>query len=244
MALKIIGAGFGRTGTASTFAALNQLGFPCYHMYEVIENKANKGHLDFWNEVANAPAGTPHDWDRVLANYTAVVDNPTACVWRELLQKNPDAKVLLTLHPKGPEAWYESTIDTIYFTKSSWQFHLLSWIAPFPRKMRNMCIKLIWERAHQGTMADRGKALAFYRDHIERVKSAVPAAKLLVYSADQGWEPLCHFLDVPVPSKPFPNINDRAAMKKIIAKISRGAYAVIAVGAILIAALVYGLTRL
>jgi hypothetical protein len=28
MALAVIGAGFGRTGTWSTFAALNRLGFP------------------------------------------------------------------------------------------------------------------------------------------------------------------------------------------------------------------------
>jgi hypothetical protein len=139
MTLKIIGAGFGRTGTASTCAALSQLGLPCYHMYEVIENKANKGHLDFWNNVANTPADTPHDWNRVFANYTAVVDNPAACVWRQLLEAYPDAKVLLTLHPKGADAWYESTIDTIYFTRSNWQFRLLSWFAPFPRKMRSMC---------------------------------------------------------------------------------------------------------
>ena len=139
MTLKIIGAGFGRTGTASTCAALSQLGLPCYHMYEVIENKANKGHLDFWNNVANTPADTPHDWNRVFANYTAVVDNPAACVWRQLLEAYPDAKVLLTLHPKGADAWYESTIDTIYFTRSNWEFRRLSWFAPFPRKMRSMC---------------------------------------------------------------------------------------------------------
>ena len=30
MTLKLIGAGFGRTGTWSTFAALNRLGLPCY----------------------------------------------------------------------------------------------------------------------------------------------------------------------------------------------------------------------
>ena len=62
MTLKIIGVGFGRTGTNSTYQALNQLGFPCYHMFEVIGNKANKGHLEFWRKVANAPAGTQLDW--------------------------------------------------------------------------------------------------------------------------------------------------------------------------------------
>lgn len=244
MALKIVGAGFGRTGTMSAYTALNQLGFPCYHMFEVIENKANKGHLDFWNNVANAPGDAPHDWNRVFANYTAAVDNPAACVWRQLLQAYPDAKVLLTLHPKGADAWYESTIDTIYFAKTSWQFHLLSWVAPFPRKMRNMCNKLIWDRAHRGTMAERGKALAFYRDHIERVKASVPPERLLVYSVDQGWEPLCRFLGVPVPAAPFPNVNDRAAIKKIIAGITRGAYAVIALAVVLLASIIFGLTRL
>jgi hypothetical protein len=47
MTLKVIGAGFGRTGTNSTQTALYQLGFPCYHMCEVIGNKDNKGHLEF-----------------------------------------------------------------------------------------------------------------------------------------------------------------------------------------------------
>ena len=42
MTLKVIGAGLGRTGTRSTQLALNQLGFPCYHMSEVISNKDNK----------------------------------------------------------------------------------------------------------------------------------------------------------------------------------------------------------
>jgi hypothetical protein len=64
MTLEVIGAGFGRTGTWSTFAALNRLGFPSYHMQEVILNKANKGHLDFWRKVANSPPGTQHDWNR------------------------------------------------------------------------------------------------------------------------------------------------------------------------------------
>ncbi|MHB8623114.1 MAG: sulfotransferase [Sulfuricaulis sp.] len=41
MALKIIGAGFGRTGTLSVYTALNELGFSCYHMFEVLKNQAN-----------------------------------------------------------------------------------------------------------------------------------------------------------------------------------------------------------
>ncbi len=224
MALKLIGAGFGRTGTWSTFTALNQLGFPCYHMHEVIINKANKGHLDFWRKVANTPPGTQHDWDQVLANYMATVDNPACCVWRELLAANPDAKVLLTLHPRGAEAWYESTIDTIYFTENVWQFQVIYWLTPFGRKFGDMSRKLIWNRTLKGVMDDKARAVARYEAYIEEVKAAVPPERLLVFTVTEGWEPLCKFLDVPVPDEPFPNLNDRPAIKKTIKSIIRGAY--------------------
>jgi hypothetical protein len=237
MTLKVIGAGFGRTGTSSTCTALNELGFPCYHMFEVLENPANKSHLDFWRKVANSEPGTQHDWDHALANYTAAVDNPTACVWKELMVAYPDAKVLLTLHPKGADAWYDSTIDTIYFTETMWQFKVLEWFTPFGRKLGDMCHKLIWQRSHKATMSDRARAIAHYEQHIKGVKAYVPPEKLLVFSVDQGWEPLCRFLGVPVPETGFPNVNDRAAIKKVIAGITKGAYVIVAALAVAVAAL-------
>lgn len=244
MALKIIGAGFGRTGTMSLYTALNQLGFPCYHMFEVLKNPANKSHLDFWRKVANSPPGQQFDWEQVFARYTAAVDNPACCVWRELLVAYPDAKVVLTLHPRGAEAWYESTIDTIYFSEVLWQFKVLEVLTPFGRKFGDMSHKLIWERSHKGTMPDRAKAIAYYEEHIANVKAAVPAERLLVYTVDQGWGPLCDFLGIAQPQTPFPNVNDRAEIKQEIRKIMLGAYGMLA-GTVAAAALViYGAVRL
>ncbi|MGA8262757.1 MAG: sulfotransferase family protein [Arenicellales bacterium] len=240
MALKIIGAGFGRTGTLSVYTALRQLGFPCYHMFEVLENKDNKSHLDFWRKVANSEPGAQHDWEQVFAKYTATVDNPACCVWRELMAAYPDAKVLLTVHPRGAEAWYESTMDTIYFTETMWQFKVLELTTPFGRKFGDMSRKLIWQRSHQGTMEDRDRAIAHYHRHIEDVKAAVPADRLLVFSVDQGWEPLCRFLDVPVPQEPFPNLNDRPAIKKTLRAMTRGAYVILGLGAAALAAVAWG----
>ncbi|MGN6467988.1 MAG: sulfotransferase family protein [Rhizobiaceae bacterium] len=228
MALQIIGAGFGRTGTWSTFAALNQLGFPCYHMREVILNKANKGHLDFWRKVANTPPGTRHEWDRVFAGYTATVDNPACCVWKDLMDVYPDAKILLTLHPRGAEAWYESTIDTIYFTENLWQFKVMEWLTPFGRKFGDMSRKLVWGRTLKGVMDDKAKAVARYNAYVEEVKAVVPPEKLLIFKVTDGWGPLCRFLDVPEPKEPFPNLNDRASIKKIIRDIIRGTYIMLA----------------
>jgi hypothetical protein len=239
MPLKIIGAGYGRTGTMSLYTALNQLGFPCYHMMEVFKNK-DGSHLKFWREVANAPAGRQYDWEKVFANYTAAVDNPACCVWRELAAADPDAKVILTLHPKGPDAWYDSTIDTIYFTENQWQFHVLEFATPFGRKFADMSRKLIWQRTLQGTMDDRAKAIACYQAHIEEVKAAIPPERLLIYTVDQGWGPLCKFLGISEPTGAFPNVNDRAQIKKTIAGMSRGAYAILAGAALVLGLVIWG----
>jgi hypothetical protein len=58
---------------------------------------------------------------------------------------------------------------------------------------------------------------------------------------DQGWAPLCNFLGMPVPTTPFPNVNDRKEMKQGIANIAKGAYVALGVAAFLLATLVYGL---
>ena len=244
MPLEIIGAGFGRTGTMSLYTALNQLGFPCYHMVEVIGNKANKSHLDFWRRVAHTPPGTQHDWNTVFANYTAAVDNPACCVWRELLAAYPDAKVILTTHVRGPAAWYESTIETIYFTENRWQFKVLELFTPFGRKFGDMSRRLIWQRSHRGTMNDKAAAIADYQRHIDEVKAGVPAEQLLVFGADQGWKPLCEFLGVPVPDAPFPNVNDRAEILQAIGKMGRGAYVILGLLALAAVGAVWGVARL
>jgi hypothetical protein len=239
MPLKIIGAGFGRTGTMSTYAALNQLGFPCYHMIEAAQNKANLSHMDFWRKVAQTPPGTQHDWEEVFAGYTAAVDNPACCVWRELLQAYPDAKVLLTLHPGGADAWYESTIDTIYRTETMWEFRVLDLVSSLARKRGEVLRKLIWQRSHKGTMSDRNAAIAHYHAHVAAVKSAVPHDRLLVFSTDQGWAPLCTFLGVAVPDTPFPNVNDRSQIKSQIRKAARFAHILVAGAAAVTAAVVF-----
>lgn len=244
MSLKIIGAGFGRTGTLSLYTALNQLGFPCYHMFEVLENKENKSHLNFWRKVANSAAGTQHDWNEVFAKYTAAVDNPACCVWRELRVAYPDAKVVLTLHPRGAEAWYESTVASIYFTEIMWQFKVLKWTTPFGRKFGDMSRKLIWQRSHKNTMNERDKAIAHYHQHIEDVKAAVPADRLLIFSADQGWKPLCDFLGLPVPDTAFPNVNDREQIKQAVRNLTKGAYTILGIGFAALAGLIYGVYRL
>ena len=87
MALKIIGSGFGRTGTRSLKEAIDHLGFgPTHHMED---NFTNPGLVAHWQAIAN---GDPVDWDQVFAGYTAQIDWPGAHVWRELAAQFPEAK--------------------------------------------------------------------------------------------------------------------------------------------------------
>ena len=39
-----------------------------------------------------------------------------------------------------------------------------------------------------------------------------------------GWEPLCKFLDLPVPDIPFPRVNDSASMKSMVDNVERAAW--------------------
>jgi len=101
MALQVVGAGLGRTGTSSLKVALEYLGVGrCYHMSEVGGNPA---HVGLWIDAAN---GKP-DWDRLLADYEATLDYPACTFWRELADFYPESKVLLSV--RDPASWFEST---------------------------------------------------------------------------------------------------------------------------------------
>lgn len=106
MGLRVIGSGFGRTGTMSTKMALEQLGFgPCHQMLEVVENP---NQIDFWKAHAE---GKELDWAEVFADYIAQVDFPGAAVWHKLSVAFPDAQVIHTERPE--EEWWASYSATI-----------------------------------------------------------------------------------------------------------------------------------
>lgn len=243
MTLDLIGAGFGRTGTMSTHAALNRLGFPCYHMTEIVLNHANRRrHLRFWQRVADSPPGTRHDWDAIFADYRATLDFPAVSVWKDLLAAYPDAKVLLTLHPNGAEGWYESAIATIYYSESMWQWRVIETLFPFGRRFGPMQRELIWHRSLADTMPDKARVMARYEAHVAEVIDTVPEDRLLVYCVTDGWEPLCRFLDVPMPNEPFPNINDRCEFQWVRRAVAMGAYALLATCGLAAGAAAYGLS--
>jgi hypothetical protein len=219
MTLDVIGAGFGRTGTMSLKVALEELGFgPCYHMSEVF---ARPEHVELWRAAAQ---GKEVDWEQIFGGYRATVDWPACSFYGELMEKYPDAKVILTV--RDPQRWYESAYNTIYTmtrtASTSPVFYLASLVLPRAKGMkraRQMIEEIVWERDLDGRFEDREYAIETFERHNEKVEQSVSPEKLLVYEVKEGWGPLCEFLGVEVPDKPFPQLNDSAVFRGRIRRI-------------------------
>lgn len=208
MGLKVIGAGFGRTGTLSLKAALEQLGFgKCHHMLEVFKSPEQSR---LWRKLAK---GETPDWDRVFDGFESSVDFPACIFWRELAEKYPDAKVVLSV--RSADSWYKSASETIFAIGKvvpGW----LKVIVPHIGRIFDMHAVLIRDRTFGGRQDDAVHAKSVFERHNAEVKAAIPADRLLVFEAKDGWGPLCAFLGVPVPDTPYPNVNDTAQFKQRI----------------------------
>ena len=208
MALKVISAGFGRTGTTSLKAALERLEFSrCSHMMEVFSHPE---HILLW---LDAHRGEPVKWENLFGGYQAAVDWPSCTFYKELMQRYPDAKVLLSV--RNPESWYKSALETIYSSQrlrppASWLFAL----TPQVRRFMRLVDTVVWQGTFGGRFEDKDHAIRVYNDHIKEVRRTVPPERLLVFDVKEGWEPLCAFLGVPMPDEPFPHLNDAAAFRE------------------------------
>jgi hypothetical protein len=202
MTLKLIGAGFGRTGTTSVKFAYEQLGLGrCYHMLEVFQTP---GAAERWVDAAD---GKP-DWDALLGGYTASVDWPGCAFWRELLRHCPEAKVLLTV--REPNSWFDSTQRTIFSDRTRDELKFAPGIIQLFSK--------VVDATFDGRLHDRAHCISVFERHNADVIRSVPKEKLLVYDVAEGWGPLCRFLGVPAPAAPFP----KASTSEDFVKRDRG----------------------
>jgi Sulfotransferase domain len=154
----------------------------------------------------------------------------------------PDAKVILTV--RDPNRWYESIYNTIYVRRriaSSPIFRGLRLLGlrqfdantflllvlragalvglfrpPGVARVAWFNDRLIWEDTFGGNFEDRQHAIEVFERHNEEVKRRVPVERLLVYEINEGWGPLCDFLGVEEPDKPFPHLNDAHTVRKRI----------------------------
>lgn len=210
--MQVIGAGFGRTGTLTLKAALEELGVgPCYHMVEVLWG--DTGRLPLWQAAAN---GEEVDWKAVFEGFESTVDWPGCTFWEPLMEVFPDAKVLLTV--RDPESWYESARNTIYASLIAGQKGELKEgdeEPPSPEAFQ-MISALIWQGTFHGKFEDKAYAIEMFDKHIAEVKSKVPPERLVVHEVKEGWKPLAQMLGVPEPRAEFPRLNDKVAFREMV----------------------------
>jgi hypothetical protein len=206
--MKILGVGLSKTGTSSLHRALQILGYSSLHFDE-----------ERLVDVLDGSNPTP-DFRR-YDDVDAVLDLPTAVFYEELLAAYPECRCILTV--RDVDSWWRSVsryfndrfpVDLRRRTALGERFHRFSsvriaksehYMSPEANRFRARLRRYVYgsATAHEFLYKKR------YLEHNDAVRRRIPSDRLLVMdiTAGDGWEPLCGFLDLPVPEVPFPREN-------------------------------------
>jgi hypothetical protein len=208
--MQLIGAGLPRTATTTQMIALEMLGLPCYHMRDMMGDRATS--IPQWRQALEGDG----PWDELFEGKESVVDWPGSYHWRELIDVYPDAKVLLSV--RDAESWVRSMQDTIsqiwfgdtvmhHLARAQYQIDPLyaGWID---------LLGDMWDRAGVVQGGDEKRMAETMEQWNQDVIDTVPSDRLLVWHPKDGWEPLCELVDAPVPDAPMPNVNDTENFQK------------------------------
>jgi hypothetical protein len=238
-AMKVINVGLARTGTSSFVTAMRQLGLMSYHMKDGVQD--TPGHFNLWiahAELAYEEGGehVSEEWrskesmvasreelfDRIaLDGFNATADMPMIAYYRELLERYPAARVVMTEHHSGSaEGWAASVLATIgqngvIFRKRPWK-----WI-PMIRgilRMESWNWAALGVHAHADTHEFNETELAalYRRWNIETARwLASRGHEVLRFKPTDGWRPLCEFLS--------PALGDASVDAECAALIASGA---------------------
>ena len=202
--MRLIGAGLGRTGTASLKKALEiLLGGPCYHMLELFERPQD---VPVWRR---ALAGQLPDWHAFFKDYRASLDWPATPFWESLARAYPEAPILLSTR-KSAEVWFESARQTIFPALD------LPAEAGSDREKRLEMIREMWETTFDSRWWEPEPAMKAYDAHNARVRALAPPGRLVEWQPGDGWDPLCTALKLPVPNEPFPHLNSTPDFRKMM----------------------------
>jgi hypothetical protein len=197
--MRVLGVGLGRTGTLSLHRAFQLLNFKSIHYDQVRLRDV----LDGSNTRPNF---------RRYDDVDAVTDIPTGYFYREILEAYPECKAVLTV--RDVESWWESSIrhnDQDPVGEPSLRRRLAALVSPtaaatLERHRFKSCLRnYVYGSAVPREFLYKRKFLEYY----ERVPTEIPPERLLVMNiiGGDGWELLCPFLGVPIPSVPFPHEN-------------------------------------
>ncbi|KAL7921063.1 hypothetical protein ACQKWADRAFT_296817 [Trichoderma austrokoningii] len=232
--MRVIVCGVQRTGTLSMRIALEQLGFnDCYHMQNLLENPQQEAPK--WIRLIEAHFGngkgtiSKADFNAVLGHHQSCVDVPTALFGVELAAMYPEAKVIIL--NREPEDWYcsvsESIMASVRPTSRMAKLAMLFCFAfdPATRAFARFGKAMSGLAFRYDHRTEKDKAIAWYTGTYRRFRDEIPEERRIEYRIQEGWGPLCAYLEVPVPmvrdeetgemvEAPFPRANDRETFKK------------------------------
>lgn len=221
VALQVLCLGYSRTGTLSMHRALSLLNYPNpYHFSSMLDNVLE---CDLWMQALRAKfyglppsppqgdGGVPiHEdkkfWDGLLGHVSATTDSPANLFGEELVRLYPDTKVILV--DRGVESWFESWMA---FCENAYDpfIGLLGKLDPgFLGRITGVggCITSITAGFARNKHEARVRSKRAYRHHYRDVREFVPKERLLEFRLQDGWGPLCEFLEREVPVSLFDDV--------------------------------------
>ncbi|CAK8694683.1 unnamed protein product [Clavelina lepadiformis] len=206
--MKVIVAGYAKTGTKTMFVALSELG---YNVYDFLDHFWYHG--DKWTKILSSSGGSIEDFKEMYQSVDAVTDGPPYLFWQEILQAFPDAKVLLMTRIE--DDWYKSYYRQYKVIGDNFTYQLMQLLSPNGWKYFRYYNKIVMSRyglemKHPFDFSFVNNAMVLkkaFRQHTQYCLQNCPPDKLLVYDVRQGWAPLCEFLGKEIPDKPFPYEN-------------------------------------
>jgi hypothetical protein len=224
-----------RGGSSSLARALEILGYPrVYSMGQAVQRYA---HMRAWQR--HATGHRPLDMEAIFRGWDASKAHPAMMYPEDVLATFPQAKVVLLR--RDDEAWFDSYCRLYQSIEGlGGRFGFL----PRLRAIRATVRATTFEPLGPGVPEAKDRVLTARRALHERVRRLVPPERLLEWDVRDGWEPLCAFLDRPVPDRPFPWENvGQAAVRRAVRRALLRELAWLGAGlAILGSALLIGLS--
>ncbi|OZJ04037.1 hypothetical protein BZG36_03571 [Bifiguratus adelaidae] len=213
MTIQVFCTGYCRTGTKSIKEALETLGYPCFHMTEIVSGCRD---AKIWMDAAD---GKEVDWDAYFEGYEAVCDWPAVTFNKELIDHYPNAKIIHSV--RDGESWYQSARNTIWDVSTMKCSFPMSLFTPKGFRQMQQLAAMLWKRDFDDRLTDKEHTIRMMEKHTQGVLDYKGKDNVLVFRVQDGWEPLCAFLGVPVPNGPFPHINDSKSFRAYIDKMKR-----------------------
>lgn len=106
----------------------------------------------------------------------------------------------------------KSTINSLITSPFFHVFNVVDAILRTRVRMVRPTFAKAWNELFEGSFEHNARRVFF--EHQEKIKSLVPSDNLLIYQLKEGWEPLCKFLDQPIPSISMPHENEMKVMQQ------------------------------